>query len=101
MITYYELLIDGTIGRSTISTKVAIANGLTLQTEREIVYGFDGKRYFKGEEPLPPAPTYAELRAAEYPPIPEQLDMMYWDKVNGTSLWQSEIARVKTKYPKP
>ena len=54
MKTYYELNTDGTIGRSTESEKVASELGLKLVTDREIVYGCDGKRYFKGEEPTPP-----------------------------------------------
>ena len=44
--------------------------------------------------------TYAEKRAIAYPSIPEQLDMIYWDKVNGTNLWQEKIAQIKAKYPK-
>ena len=35
-----------------------------------------------------------------YPPIEEQLDMQYWDKVNGTSTWQDAIAKVKSDNPK-
>ena len=98
---FYELLSDGTIGRSTPSEKVAKSLGLTLTTEKEIVYGYDGKRYFKGEEPAAPEPSYVELRAAEYPPIADQLDMQYWDAVNGTTIWKDTIAGIKEKYPKP
>ena len=54
MITYYEIIDDGTIGRSTEDKVIAKEHGLTLTTDREIVYGYDGKRYFKGEEPIPP-----------------------------------------------
>ena len=39
-------------------------------------------------------------RANEYPSIQEQLDMQYWDKVNGTNTWQETIDAIKTKYPK-
>ena len=45
-------------------------------------------------------PSYAELRASEYPSREEQFDMMYWDKVNGTTLWEDTIQAVKDKYPK-
>lgn len=48
-----------------------------------------------------PEPTYAEKRAAEYPPLAEQLDMLYWDKVNGTNVWEETVAAIKAKYPKP
>jgi len=36
-----------------------------------------------------------------YPSIQEQLDMQYWDKVNGTTNWQDAIAKVKLDTPKP
>ena len=48
-----------------------------------------------------PEPTYAEKRAAEYPSLAQQLDMIYWDKVNGTNVWEETVAAVKAKYPKP
>jgi len=44
---------------------------------------------------------YQRQRAAEYPTIQEQLDMQYWDTVNGTTTWQDAINAVKAKYPKP
>ena len=39
-----------------------------------------------------------ELR--QYKPIGEQLDMQYWDKINGTTTWEDHIAEVKAEYPK-
>ena len=36
-----------------------------------------------------------------YPSIQEQLDMQYWDSVNGTTTWKDAIAAVKTENPKP
>lgn len=48
-----------------------------------------------------PEPTYADLRRQAYPAIAEQLDLLYWDKVNGTEIWQQTIAEVKSAYPKP
>jgi hypothetical protein len=44
---------------------------------------------------------YQRLRAAEYPTIQQQMDMQYWDSVNGTTTWQDAINAVKAKYPKP
>lgn len=43
---------------------------------------------------------YQRLRQAEYPSFAEQLDMQYWDHINGTSLWFDKISEVKSKYPK-
>ena len=45
-------------------------------------------------------PSYVELRAAEYPSREDQLDMMYWDKVNETTVWEDTIKEIKEKYPK-
>ena len=39
-------------------------------------------------------------RKSEYPSVKEQLDMQYWDKVNGTTTWQDAIAKVKSDNPK-
>ena len=36
-----------------------------------------------------------------YPSIQEQLDMQYWDNVNGTTNWEDAIAKVKADTPKP
>ena len=36
-----------------------------------------------------------------YLSIQEQLDMQYWDAVNGTTTWKDHISAVKAKYPKP
>lgn len=46
-------------------------------------------------------PYYAAQRRAEYPPIAEQLDMQYWDKHYGTSIWYDTISAIKAKCPKP
>ena len=45
-------------------------------------------------------PSYAELRASEYPSREEQLDMMYWDKINGTTTWEDTIQAIKDRHPK-
>jgi uncharacterized protein (DUF2225 family) len=39
-------------------------------------------------------------RANAYPSIQEQLDMQYWDKVNGTNTWEQAINAIKLEYPK-
>ena len=46
------------------------------------------------------ANEYQRDRATAYPSIQEQLDMQYWDSVNGTTTWQDKINEIKTKYPK-
>ena len=44
---------------------------------------------------------YARDRRVAYPSIQEQLDMQYWDSVNGTTTWKDAIEAVKTENPKP
>ena len=70
---------------------------LTEATEELAIQKYNEIKY-KEANPLPP--SYKELRAKEYPLIPEQLDMIYWDKINGTNNWEKTITAVKEKYPK-
>ena len=46
------------------------------------------------------ANEYKLQRAIAYPSIQEQLDMQYWDSVNGTTTWADAISRVKENFPK-
>ena len=48
-----------------------------------------------------PIPTYKELRAAKHIPMQDQLDMIYWDKVNGTNKFEEYCAAIKAEFPKP
>jgi hypothetical protein len=43
---------------------------------------------------------YKYDRATEYPSMTAQLDMLYWDGVNGTTVWADAIEAVKAKHPK-
>ncbi len=51
------------------------------------------------ESPYHPL-NYIEQRLRAYPDYGEQLDMIYWDKVNGTNNWPEKISEIKAKYPK-
>ena len=66
-----------------------------------------------GTTPIPKADIEAKMvevqadydakqyqRDRVYPSIGEQLDMQYWDKVNGTTNWEDAIAKVKSDNPK-
>ena len=68
---------------ASIPTDSEIASEITkLQTE------YDNIKYQRDREPL-------------YPSIQDQLDMQYWDQVNGTTKWKEAIAKVKSDNPKP
>ena len=72
---------------------------------------------WRGDKPLPPeadleaaaqamadkaaSEKYKDDRRAAYGPVEDQLDMMYWDKVNATTVWPDHIAAVKAAHPKP
>ena len=70
--------------------------------------------WHNGTTPIPVADIEAKMtelqaeydanqyqRDRVYPSIQEQLDMQYWDKVNGTTNWEDAIAKVKADTPKP
>jgi hypothetical protein len=43
---------------------------------------------------------YNVKRSREYPHITDQLDMLYWDKINETEIWKNSITKIKAKHPK-
>ena len=44
---------------------------------------------------------YKDDRRKVYGAIGDQLDMQYWDSINGTTVWADHIAAVKLTNPKP
>lgn len=36
-----------------------------------------------------------------YPSLPMQLDMLYWDSINNTTVWMDTITSIKEENPKP
>jgi len=43
---------------------------------------------------------YQRDRAAAYASLGDQMDMQYWDELNGTKIWSDHITRVKESHPK-
>ena len=43
---------------------------------------------------------YSEKRRKAYGSVQDQLDMLYWDQVNGTTKWKDHVSSVKSQYPK-
>ena len=50
--------------------------------------------------PVPPEPTYAELRAAEYPPMEDYLDGVVKGDQDQIDAYIAACLAVKAKYPK-
>jgi len=44
--------------------------------------------------------AYARARAEAYASIADQLDMQYWDSVNGSRTWLDHVEAVKEAHPK-
>lgn len=50
--------------------------------------------------PTPPAPTYAQLRAAAYPSLADQLDAI-WKGGQAMETMRAKVLEVKQRFPKP
>ena len=105
-----------------LSTKIKIYANREIDFTKDVKLqdNSDGKVIFIAEWNLDiPKPTEEQLNALEaqaneverinnirsqrannYPSLADQLDMQYWDKINGTNKWQQAINAVKQKYPK-
>ena len=100
--------------------KAHLGREVNFRTEVVLVDNSDGQGPHISEWNAPePQPSEAELSAAEasanaaenlasviearkvaYGGIGDQLDMMYWDEVNGTTVWKDFVAQVKADNPK-
>ena len=108
-----------------LDTKIklyATANGVAnidFRSDVMLQTDGDGVVYIKEWNLDIPEPTDAQLDALEtqaqakeelqsvlstrentYPSIKDQLDMQYWDNVNGTTTWNDTITKIKTDNPK-
>jgi len=78
-----------------------IVNGIEIElTTKEIAVKQAEEAQALEEKAEYDANQYQRDRATAYPSIQEQLDMQYWDKVNGTTNWEDAIAKVKLDNPK-
>ena len=100
MLKYAKIINDDTkICQVALGTDIKLFKSLGM-TQIEVEQAYDGNWYVVGYAPTEPEKSYVEKRLLEYPSLGDQLDMIYWDKVNGTNLWQETITKIKTKYPK-
>ena len=81
-------LTDGPLSEIIILNDVTPPTENTIQTKlSELQAEYDANQYQRN-------------RASEYPPIGDQLDMIYKDMKNGTTTHAEAVEAVKTKYPK-
>ena len=83
------------LNESVVTVKTTAENVITTYDEEgnEVSYNTEEA------QALVDSKQYIEDR--QYPSIGEQLDMQYWDAVNGTTTWKDAIAQVKADNPKP
>ena len=67
--------------------KIVLDENAVSKKEAELKADYDSKQYQRD-------------RATSYPSIQEQLDMQYWDSVNGSRTWLDHIEAVKEAHPK-
>ena len=94
----YKFIDNTTIKRLSDSVFIPVSEGnLDYQQFKKDVVGI-GTSCVEGSDIV--TPSYKEVRSSAYPPIEEQLDMMYWDKRRGTTTWKDKITEIKDLYPK-
>lgn len=102
---YWTIIDSNNEGLKSVSTDLSI-DPINHDSETWILTdgkGHQGDTYDRSTgtwvEPLD-SRTYDEKRKAEYPSQDDQLDMQYWDAINGTSTWVDAITAIKVKYLK-
>jgi len=78
---------DNVDGITWLSGTTPISKSDILAKQTELQADYDAKDYSRNRE-------------IAYPTWQEQMDMQYWDNVNGTTTWKDAIAKVKTDNPK-
>ncbi len=75
-------------------------NGL-LWIDDDVTLSEDNfKTQYEIEQSVTVDTQWIEDRRNAHKPIAEQLDMQYWDKINGTTLWEGYITQLKSDIPK-
>jgi len=99
MATLEELTVEATAEIEDAKPINKSVNGVVSEyTEQEYAQAIKDLANFKWNDQQF---GYIQARQEAYGSIAEQLDMMYWDGVNGTTTWADHIAQVKSDNPKP
>ena len=98
-------------GGDELNAIASLGLGNSCMKDENGVVTIEGRAVTSEEQPLIEAEVirlnaawdavqYMRDRAEKYPRIQKQLDMQYWDQVNGTTTWKDAIAKVKADNPK-
>ena len=92
----YKILTNNSIKRISDSLSIPLDSGNRHYQEFVDDIYMNGTEIVEGADYVG-VTTYAESRAAEYPPIVDQLDKIYH---SGIDAWKADIKVIKDKYPK-
>ena len=96
-----KTFIDGKLEDSVLVPKPTEAEKHELDDDRELI-DVETKEAFNGVQRFLHFESFKVQHVInrKYPSMEEQLDMLYWDKVNGTEKWKAAIDKIKTDNPK-
>ena len=93
----YKILFKSIIRTNTNGSESGIPEDPANTDYQQFIQDVAEQGYDIVEGPDVIQPSYAELRAPEYPPIADQLDKIYH---SGVTAWKKDIKEIKDKYPK-
>ena len=91
------------VGKKALAISQLGATQFQVKPDLSVVY-FEGNETEPSDSDITNKITEIEVLEARknaYASIKDQLDMQYWDSVNGTTTWKDHIAKVKSDNPKP
>lgn len=97
---YPELIFDS-------DTQKRLSDTLTINGNQvDVIFNIEGKTQEELDAnaaaiALAESTAYTQQREDAHIKIGDQLDMQYWDLVNGTTVWKDYVAAIKAEFPKP
>lgn len=83
---------------STGKFKIVNGNFIELEDSEIITYTAEEIAASEAEEVKE---RWLEKRQSGYASVTDQLDQLYWDQINGTTVWRDTITAHKSATPKP
>jgi len=80
--------------------KFKIVNGNLVELEDSEIITYTAEE-IAASEARAAQKVWLENRSSGYASITEQLDQLYWDQINGTTVWRDTITAHKSATPKP
>lgn len=97
---YPELIFDS-------ATQKRLADTFTINGNQvDVIFNIENKTQEELDAgaaaiALAESTAYIQQRENVHIPVEDQLDMQYWDLVNGTTTWKDYVTDIKERFPKP